>query len=359
MASRLSNQAFSIFAQLAFYSLLVGLAALLVRPFWEALAWAVVIAFVTWPMYRGVQRAVRGRQTLAAFLMLALVVTIVAVPLTLLFRAAAIEGILLLEQARAWLASDPIPSLLHRFPKVAEIWQTTMRPWLQDSGRVGQTLGAQVLPWLKAIAGAGTNLFQAVLALFTLFFFYRNGERYAQKTRAVLRRFLGEDIDRLLYPVRETTRAVFFGVIFAAVAQGAVAGLGYFLFGAPSPVLLGILTGVFALLPFGATLIWVPAAVWLVLQGALWPGLGLILWGVLAISTIDNLVRPLFISGTTRLPYFQVFFAFLGGLAAFGLLGLFLGPAILTVWMVLWEDWARPQEKGPAEAEPSRTGEAS
>ncbi|MNT53237.1 putative inner membrane protein [compost metagenome] len=103
-------------------------------------------------------------------------------------------------------------------------------------------------------------------------------------------------------------------------------------------------------------MIWVPAAAWLVLQGNLWPGIGLILWGVLAISTIDNLVRPLFISGTTRLPYLQVFFAFLGGLAAFGLLGLFLGPAILSVWMVLWDEWSRPVKEGPAEAEPPMTG---
>ncbi len=353
MLPRRLDRPLQIFAQLTFYTLLVILAGVLIRPFWEALAWGLVFAFVTWPSYRKLLHALKGRQTFAAFVMLLLVITVVAVPLTLLLRAATVEGATMVESLRAWWASNPFPGLLERFPNLAVIWEDMLSPLLHDSGRLGEAVSAQALPWLKAIAGAGTNLFQLVLAFFTLFFFYRNGEAYALKTRAVLRRFLGDDIDRLLYPIRETTRAVFFGVILAALAQGAVAGLGFTLFGVPSPVLLGILTGIFALLPFGATVIWVPAAGWLLLQGNLWPGIGLLVWGVLAISTIDNLVRPLFISGTTRLPYLQVFFAFLGGLAAFGLLGLFLGPAILSVWMVLWEDWARPSEEGPAEAEPS------
>ncbi len=355
MTPRRVDRPLQIFAQLAFYSVLVLLAGILIKPFWEALAWGVVLTFVTWPTYRRVLHALKGRQTLAALLMLVLVVTVVAVPLTLLFRAAASEGVQMVESIRAWVASNPIPALLERFPLLETLWESTVRPLLSHSGRLGETLGAQVVPWLGAIAGAGTNLVQLGLAFFTLFFFYRNGDSYALKTRGVLRRFLGDDIDRLLYPVRETTRAVFFGVILAALAQGAVAGLGFTLFGIPSPVMLGILTGIFALLPFGATVIWVPAAAWLLFQGDLWQGIGMALWGMLAISSIDNLVRPLFISGTTRLPYLQVFFAFLGGLAAFGLLGLFLGPAILSVWMVLWDEWSRPSEEGPAEAEPPVT----
>lgn len=355
MASRRVDRPLQVFTQLVFYALLVILAGILIRPFWEALAWGLVIAFVTWPTYRKIRGALGGRQTLSAFLMMLLVIAIVALPVTLLLRAAAVEGAHMVESIRAWLASNPLPALLERYPQLADIWENALSPLVHDSQRLSNTLSTQVLPWLKAIAGAGTNLFQLVLAFFTLFFFYRNGEGYALKTRAVLRRFLGDDIDRLIYPVRETTRAVFFGVILAALAQGTVAGLGYALFGIPSPVLLGILTGIFALLPFGATVIWVPAAAWLLLQGQLWHGVGLILWGMLAISTIDNLVRPLFISGTTRLPYLQVFFAFLGGLAAFGLLGLFLGPAILSVWMVLWDEWALPNDEGPAEAEPPET----
>lgn len=354
MPARYAERPLRIFVQITFYTLLVILAGILIRPFWEALVWGIVLAFVTWPTYRQLFRFLKGNRVLAPFAMLVIDIAVLAVPLTLIFRAAAIEGAHMLEEVRAWLATDPLPDLLERFPLVATLWETTLRPYVQDTARIRETLNAQALTWLRALAGAGTNLFQLVLAFFTLFFLYRNGETYALKTRRVLKHFLGEDIDRLIYPVRETTRAVFFGVILAALSQGAAAGVGYALFGLPSPVLLGILTGILALLPFGATVIWVPGAAWLVLQGNLWMGIGLLLWGMLVISSIDNLVRPLFISGTVRLPYLQVFFAFLGGLAAFGLLGLFLGPAILSVWMVLWEEWSRPANEGSASAEPSK-----
>ncbi|MNX86679.1 putative inner membrane protein [compost metagenome] len=168
---------------------------------------------------------------------------------------------------------------------------------------------------------------------------YRNGDRYLVQAKAVLSHLLGERAERLLNPTKEAMRAVFAGVILAAVAQGIAAGLGFALVGLRAPILLGVATSLLALVPFGAVLIWGTAAAGLFFAGSTIKALILVAWGVLIVSSVDNLVRPLVISGTSRLPYLQTFFFILGGLALFGLVGLFIGPAILAVWMVLWNEW--------------------
>jgi predicted PurR-regulated permease PerM len=106
-----------------------------------------------------------------------------------------------------------------------------------------------------------------------------------------------------------------------------------------APVFWGAATGVVALLPFGAPLVWGSIGAWLVLRGDVGAGLGLLLWGALAVSWIDNLVRPLIISGVAKVPFLLVMFGVLGGLAAFGLIGLFVGPVALAVLLAVWREW--------------------
>jgi predicted PurR-regulated permease PerM len=114
---------------------------------------------------------------------------------------------------------------------------------------------------------------------------------------------------------------------------------------------LGATTAFLALIPFGPPIIWLPAGIWMLAQVSLWKGLGLLVWGALVVSGIDNVLRPFFIGSATRIPYLLVLFGVLGGLGAFGLLGLFLGPTILSVLLVVWREWAEqtgePQTSGP------------
>ncbi|MEA3276350.1 MAG: AI-2E family transporter, partial [Pseudomonadota bacterium] len=133
--------------------------------------------------------------------------------------------------------------------------------------------------------------------------------------------------------------------VLTALAQGALAGLGYWVAGAGAPVLLGALTALLALVPFGAPLVWGSVGVWLLLTDAFWPGVGVLLWGALVVSMIDNLVRPLAISSSTRIPFLAVFIGVLGGLQAFGLVGLFIGPVILAVMLAVWREWLEGQVK--------------
>jgi predicted PurR-regulated permease PerM len=152
------------------------------------------------------------------------------------------------------------------------------------------------------------------------------------------------------------TKAVVWGLVATALAQGALAGLGYWWAGVDAPVLFGAVTALVAMLPFGAPFVWGSIGIWLLVSGNLTAGIGLLVWGALVVSWIDNLIRPLVISSATRIPFLLVLFGVLGGLAAFGLIGLFLGPVILAVLVAVWREWL---EEAGGEGLPSNLAAAA
>ena len=200
--------------------------------------------------------------------------------------------------------------------------------------------------WSQALAsaagGVGRNLLTLAMTLLTAFFFYRHGDELVAQVRRVLRRLGGEPVERALDLVGVTVRAVVYGVLVTALAQGCLAGLAYWVLGVSRAVLLGSLTAILALTPVGPPLVWLPVAIWLFSTGPAWKGVALILWSVLVVGTVDNLLRPLLIGGEAQIPFLLLLFGVLGGAAAFGLLGLFLGPVVLAVLVALWRDWAAP-----------------
>lgn len=320
---------------------LILLTAILLRPLWEAITWAFVLAAISWPLYSRIRDMFRGRVNLAAGVTVLLVAAVLLLPAGVIVSSLAREvGPTYDAFMRHWQAPPPLPPMLEQLPGAAAAYQD-----LQAAIRKGGFMGREVLlPLLRPggliLAGFLKGFLQGGLALFTLFFIFRNGERYTREARAVATHLLGERAVRLAQPTRDALRAVFAGVIGAAVSQGLVAAVGYSLVGIKAPALLGVATAVMAMLPFGATLVWIPTSLALLVTGNLLQGVALLAWGFLLVSTVDNFVRPLVIANATRLPYLQTFFAILGGLAIFGLLGLFLGPAILAVWLGLWDDWA-------------------
>jgi predicted PurR-regulated permease PerM len=156
----------------------------------------------------------------------------------------------------------------------------------------------------------------------------------------------GEKIPLILEAVEPTVRGAAYGVIATAAAQGTLAALGYYMAGSPIPLLLGAVTGVVALIPFGPPIVYLPVAAYLSLFTPLpwYHAVGLALWGTLVVSGVDNVLRPLFISQATSGSPILVFIGVLGGVLAFGLLGVFAGPAIIAVAQLLWRDLAYPSE---------------
>ena len=136
-------------------------------------------------------------------------------------------------------------------------------------------------------------------------------------------------------------KSAIFGLLVTAIAQGAIAGIGFALFRVEAPVLLGVLTAIASIIPVvGTFLIWGAASAWLAATGHLWLALGLFTWGVLIVHPTDNILRPLLISTSTQLPFLLVMFGVVGGLAAFGLVGLIIGPVVLAIATAVWREWA-------------------
>jgi len=197
----------------------------------------------------------------------------------------------------------------------------------------------------RFLGGIGHYVLNLGVSLVTLFFCFRDGDEGIRQLRLGLIHFLGQYQEVYLHAVGNTLRAVVYGLVLAALGQGLLAGLGYAVAGVKAPVLFGAITALLALIPMGAMLVWIPISIMLILSGQTWPGIGLLAWGFLAVSTVDNVIRPIVISGASRIPFLVVMFGVLGGLAAFGPVGLFLGPVILAVLLAVWQAWIKQQNK--------------
>lgn len=178
--------------------------------------------------------------------------------------------------------------------------------------------------------------------MLTLFFFYRDGDALVDQSRRIARRFFGNRVDRFARAAGLMTRAVVYGLMITALVQGLIAGIGYRAVALDAPVLLGVLTGLLSTAPLlGTAFIWVPLGVGLIAVGHTAKGLFLLAWGLLLVHPVDNVLRPILISSVTRVPFLPVMFGALGGLAAFGLVGVFVGPILLGVATTIWNELAR------------------
>jgi predicted PurR-regulated permease PerM len=333
---------------------LAGLALLafqVLQPFIVPVIWAVLLAFVTAPAHEWLVRRLGGRRTLASLLMTLLITAAIVVPLVWLVLLAQSELTALYRDFTTLLARGPrIPDFILRLPVVGE-W---LRDLLERVARDPDALTAEVQAFMQrssvqmgsVVGGVGRNVVKLVIAMFSLFFMYRDGRRVASETSVVLRQFFGSRADHYLIAIGDTVKAVVYGLVLAALAQGTLAGIGYAVAGLSAPLFLGAVTTLVALIPFVVPFMWIGASLWLLLSGDTVAAVGLFIWGATAVSWIDNVVRPLVISGATRIPFLLVMFGVLGGIAAFGLVGLFIGPVILAVLIAVWREWVAEKKEG-------------
>ncbi len=327
---------------------------LVLRPFVSALLWAGILAFTTWPAFRLLRERLGMSPGWAAFVMVLAEFLLIGLPIA--FAApisredvealrAGVEGMLTsgMPNLAAFLGGLPVvgPWLgdwAAGFDATVEGLTAAIRPY---AGTIAQNLLAILLAVLSGIA-------ELLLAIFLAFFFYRDGPRMAQVAEQAMERLAGPRARRLLVLTGNVTRGVVYGLLGTAIVQGAMTAFGLWIVGIPQPVLLGVVAGVISILPVGAPVVWIPATIWLFAQGEWGWGIFMGLYGAFGISSVDNVIRPWLISRGADLPLLLTLLGAIGGVLAFGFLGLFLGPVLLAVGYTLLRDWATEAPKPPA-----------
>jgi predicted PurR-regulated permease PerM len=324
-------------------------------PFFSSLLWAAILVFTTWPVCEWLRQQVRLRRGGAAAVMVALTAVVLVLPLALAVPGGAndvnhLRGVV--EDAlRAGLPSAP--HWVYEIPLVGQTLGDLWNRWAADITVMVEALrpyfGIVLEGGLSLLLGLANGVLLFVLALFIAFFFYLYGEPISQRLRVILRRIAGPRAQRLIEVTGATVRGVVYGILLTAIVQGVLTAFGLWLSGVPRPVLLGAVAGLLSVLPIGAPLVWIPAALWLMSSGHLGWGIFLGIYGVLAVSGADSVIRPWFIARGAQLPFLLTVLGVLGGAIAFGLLGIFLGPVLLGIGYTLVNEWAEAEEAVPIE----------
>ena len=328
---------------LLFILLLLGFE--IIKYFIVPVLWAAIIAYMTWPLYLWFYHRVGDRATLSASIMLLLIFLVIGIPLTFGIFVVQHEGrALFLELEKQIFSGNlQVPALIQHLPVIgAEISRT-----VQEINQNPKSMTQAATAWIQSHMGYGRfvlneiskNTIKLCFAMFSLFFFYRDGLTILAQIRHALETVIGPRIDHYLETISETTRAVVYGIGLTAIAQAILAGLSYFVAGVPNPLLLTVVTFLLALIPFGAPLTYGSVALWLFSQGQMVEAIGVLVWGLGVVSTSDNVIRPLVISGATQIPFLLIMFGVLGGIASFGLVGVFIGPVILAILLAIWREW--------------------
>jgi len=320
-------------AEIASLGLVVIGCFVVLRPFIASLLWAAILCFSTWPLYAWLERQLNGRKAIAAAIMTFLTTLVLVVPF-LVAGATLAENLTRLTEtiqrikegglpsAPGWIATLPMVG-----PSIQAFWENLVHGTDQVTF-FQKTCGSR---WLLSYSrDIGQGVLELSMSVLISFFFYRDGDYVARSIASGFRRIAGEHTQHLLTVVGGTVKGVVYGLLGSSMAQGVLAGFGFRLAGVPSPFLLGFLTFFLSFIPGGAPLVWISVTLWLFYSGATGWGVFIGLWGFACVFIVDNIVRSYLISRDARLPFALVFMGVIGGILAFGFIGLFIGPTLLA-----------------------------
>ena len=324
--------------------LLIG-CLLVLRPFASALLWAVVLCVSSWPLYQRLLKLLRGRRTWAALLMALGMILVMLLPFLVVGMTLADNVKELSSAGQKWLAAGPPapPAWLAKVPAVGQQATDHWQALATDSAKLLEITKRFIEPvgsWLLlASVAIGSGLLQLALSIFIAFFLFRDGLAVAGRLMTGVQRIGGERGTHLLEVAGNTVRGVVYGILGTGLVQALMAGIGFVIAGVPGAALLTLLTFFLSVVPVGPPLVWLPVALWLFCQGSTGWGIFMLAWGV-AVSSVDNVVKPWLISQGSDLPFILIFFGVLGGALVFGFIGVFIGPTLLAVGYRLVMEWA-------------------
>jgi predicted PurR-regulated permease PerM len=317
-------------------------------PFYGAVLWAVVVAVLFAPVHRRLLQSMPGRPSLAAAVTVLVIIAMVILPLTMIAASLVQEASSLFAKIQS--GEYNLGSYLQRIFDALPAWATGLieRFNLTDLSALREKLASGLMTGGQILApqalSIGMNTFDFVIRLgimlYLLFFLLRDGKALAEGIREAIP-LRGEQKAALFSRFADVVRATVKGGILVAMAQGTLGGIAFWFLGIHAALLWAVLMAFLSLIPaIGATLVWLPVAIYFLATGAIWQGIGLILYGVLVIGLVDNLLRPFLVGKGSKLPDYVVLISTLGGIEVFGLNGFVIGPLIAAMFMVSWEIFA-------------------
>ena len=346
-----------------FLTLLVGvtLAFLAILwPFQGAVFWAVVLAILFMPTHRRIQQRLPSSPNLAALLTLGLCLVLAIIPMVLIGVSLLQEAAQIYERLRSGQINPG--NYFQQITAAMPEWATKLLAQfhLTSLSEIQEKLSSIAVQASQYVATQALNIGQNTLGfivsfgvlMYLLFFLLRDGTALMAKIRGAIP--LNEDHKRKLSSKFATViRATVKGNIVVAASQGALGGLIFWILGIQGPVLWGVLMAFLSLLPaVGASLIWMPVAIYFLATGSITQGVVLIAYGVCVIGLVDNILRPILVGKDTKLPDYLVLISTLGGMSLFGLTGFVIGPAIAALFVATWDLFASaPTEDAPADSE--------
>ncbi len=320
----------------------------ILSPFLSSIIWAILLAMIFYPLFQKLQRLLKKRDVLSALIMTLLVFIVIVLPFTLLMASLASEVVDTYHRVEETIKTGQLQAYLERIKEVpilkwilARLSQhidfSQMDPLpllLKNLRQISTFIFNQTTFLLKGLSTFIAGFFFTLLCLYYLF---KDGSLFFKRLKEIVP-LSSKERDLLIRRFKEMIYATIYGGILIAIIQGILGGLSFWALGLPSPIFWGTAMALLSFIPIGGTaLIWAPAGIILLVEGAVIKGLLLLGLGVFVISMVDNLLRPFFISTRTNIHPLLLFFAVLGGIQAFGLIGLVAGPLIATLFLTLVE----------------------
>lgn len=346
----------------AFFTLLLVLLyqiALMFKPFLFPVLWAGLLAHTTFPLYERMTRLLGGRPVLSAAVLTFSIFALVLIPISSLAALLVREAGTVEQTVREWIAGgglQRLPEQLWTLPLIGGIFDQVVSASGAQTGSMEQGLMAGATFVSQFLLNQAGDLIKDafllatdfVLMLFVLFFLFKDGRQWLAALRDIIPMELSHK-DKILTRIDQTVRAVVKGMFLTAIVQGLLAGAAYAMLSVPFPAVLTALTVVLAPLPFGGTaLVWGPVCLYLLWVGPLWKSLALLAWGVGVVSTVDHFLRPWLIGQEVQIPVVLLVFSVLGGLALYGLIGLFVGPLLVSLLVTALQIYREEYHAVPA-----------
>ena len=341
----------SICIAVLFLVFLIGGTYWILLPFLPAFLWASMVVVSTWPVMIAVQKRLGGRRNLAVLVMTTALLLILIIPLSLAISTIADNTALITDSVHSLTSFEhpPPPAWVERLPvfgsQFAAKWRVLSSANNDDLIARASPYVGDLLRWfVSQMGGFGMLFVHFLLTVALSAVLYSSGESVAERVKKFAIRLAGDQGEGAVQLAAQAIRAVALGVVGTALCQSVIAGAGLVIAGIPQAVLLSALIFFFSVIQVGALIVMLPVVVWLYYSGSTGWAVAMLVWSIF-VAVIDNVLRPVLIRKGANLPLLLIFAGVIGGLIAFGIIGLFVGPMVLAVAYTLLIAWIEGRER--------------